>query len=126
MTLKKIVSFGFKHPDPPDKTVPGVVVVDVRSLFRNPHRDRSLRYKLGTDPAVQAEIQKTPEFRAKYAYVRAQVTSPGAEVAYIGCMGGKHRSVYLAERLGRELGVVVEHRDIAKEGQNEILTRTGR
>ena len=114
MTLKKIVSFGFKHPEPPDQTAPGVVVVDVRSLFRNPHRDRSLRYKLGTDPAVQAEIQKTPEFGAKYRYVQAQVTAPGTEVAYIGCTGGHHRSVYLAERLAKELGVSVEHRDIEK------------
>lgn len=112
MPLKKIVSFGFKHPDPPDKFAPGVIVVDVRQLFRNPYRDRTLRYKTGTDPAVQAEVMKTPEFRAKYAHLKAVATAPGAEVVYIGCHGGHHRSVFLAERLGQELGIPVEHRDI--------------
>ena len=113
--VKKIVSFGFMYSDQPDPTVPGVVVVDVRTLLRNPHRDRKLRYLRGTDPAVQAEIERSPEFAAKYRYVRAQVTAPGTDVAYIGCFGGRHRSVFLAERLGRELGVPVEHRDIERE-----------
>ena len=112
MTLKKIVSFGFKHPDPPDEFAPGAVVVDVRPLFRNPYRDRRLRDRTGLDAAVQADVEKTPEFQAKYRYVQQQVTSPGAEVAYIGCHGGKHRSVFLAQKLAQELGVLVEHRDI--------------
>lgn len=114
MTLKKIVSFGFKHPDPPSEFTPGVVVVDVRPLFRNPHHDRSLRSLNGTDPKVQADVMKTPEFTAKYRYLQAQATAPGTEVVYIGCHGGRHRSVFLAERLGQELGVPVEHRDIEK------------
>ena len=113
--VKKLVSFGFMYPDKPDPTVPGVVVVDVRTLLRNPHRDRKLRSLRGTDPAVQEEIQNQPGFPGKYRYVRAQVTAPGTEVAYIGCFGGRHRSVFLAERLGRELGVPVEHRDIERE-----------
>jgi UPF0042 nucleotide-binding protein len=114
MPLKKIVSFGFKYPDLPE-VIPGVVVVDVRNLFRNPHRDRSLRYKTGQDPLVQAEVMKTPEFHAKYSHVKAAATSPGTEVAFIGCHGGKHRSVFLAERLGQELGIPVEHRDMNRE-----------
>jgi len=113
MALQKIVSFGFKHDDDPDDA-PGVVVIDVRRLFRNPHRDRSLRYKTGLDPAVQADVRKTPEFHAKYRHVRDQVMSPGVEVAYIGCTGGHHRSVFLAQKLAEELGVLVEHRDVDK------------
>lgn len=114
VSLKKLVSFGYRYPDVPDGTAPGVVVVDVRNLFRNPYRDRTLRGRPGTDPLVQAEIRKTPEFHAKYAFVRAQATAPGTEVAYIGCFGGHHRSVYLAEALGQELGVPVEHRDLGR------------
>lgn len=113
MRLKKLISFGYRYADQPEPA-PGVVVVDVRTLFRNPHRNRELRGRLGTDPDVQAEIQKTPEFHAKYGYVKEQVTAPGTEVAYVGCFGGRHRSVYLVERLGRELGVPVEHRDAAR------------
>lgn len=112
--LKKLISFGYRYPDVPDGTAPGVVVVDVRSLFRNPYRDKRLRGRPGTDPLVQAEILKTPEFHAKYRYVRAQATAPGTEVVYIGCFGGHHRSVFLVERLGKELGVPVEHRDLER------------
>jgi UPF0042 nucleotide-binding protein len=112
--LKKIVSFGFRHEGGGPNVVAGTVVVDVRKQFRNPYRDKTLRYKLGTDPEVQKDIMKTPEFRAKYQHLKEKITVPGTEVAYIGCSGGHHRSVFLAERLGKELGVAVEHRDIDK------------
>lgn len=111
--LKKIVSFGFRHEWPPEEG-PGIVIVDVRQMFRNPYHDKKLRSLRGTDPAVQRDINRTPHFLVKLAHVKAQITTPGMEIAYIGCTGGHHRSVYLAERLGQELGVPVEHRDIAK------------
>jgi UPF0042 nucleotide-binding protein len=110
MMLKKIVSFGFRHAPPPEG--PGVVVVDIRRMFRNPYRDLNLRHLRGTDAMVQREIMRTPEFLAKVGFLRAQISVPGMEIAYIGCTGGHHRSVFLAERLGMELGVPVEHRDI--------------
>lgn len=112
--VKKIISFGFKYADAPDESLPGVVVVDVRSLFRNPHSNRTLRYLNGLNPAVQADVEKTPEFTAKYRFVRDQVTVPGTETAFIGCHGGRHRSVFLAEKLAKELGVSVEHRDLER------------
>lgn len=112
MALKKIVSFGFKYPDPPDQG-PGDVVVDVRALFRNPWR--KLRSRPLTAEEIEQEILSTPNFEARYAHVKATATAPGTEVAFIGCYGGKHRSVFLAERLGRELGIPVEHRDIDRE-----------
>lgn len=115
MTLKKIISFGFRHEGGgPNTGIPGVIVVDIRQMFRNPYHDRRLRKKRGTDPEVQKDILKTPNFHAKYAHLKEQVTVPGTEVAYIGCTGGHHRSVFLAEKLGRELGVPVEHRDYDK------------
>lgn len=113
MSLQKIVSFGFRHAPPPEG--PGVVVVDIRRMFRNPYHDRSLRVLRGTDKKVQQDIMRTPEFLAKYVYLRELVSAPGMTVAYIGCTGGHHRSVFLAERLGMELGVSVEHRDISRE-----------
>lgn len=111
--LKKIISFGYRHEWPPEHG-PGVVVVDVRKMFRNPYHNKRLRYGRGTDAAVQADIQKTPDFQAKIAFVKSQITVPGVEMAYIGCTGGHHRSVFIVELLGKELGVPVEHRDIAK------------
>ena len=112
MALKKVVSFGFKHDEPPSS--PGVLVVDIRQIFRNPYHNRKLRDKVGTDPEVQADVMKTPNFQAKYEYLKQEVTTPGVEEVWIGCMGGRHRSVFLVERLGQELGVPVEHRDLFK------------
>jgi len=112
MAIQRVISFGFKHPNPPEESIPGTVVVDVRSLFRNPYRDQTLRPKNGLDPAVVAFVLKDPNFASKYAYLKAQATVPGTDTVYIGCTGGRHRSVVLAERLGHELGVPVIHRDI--------------
>lgn len=114
MTLKKIVSFGFRHQGGGPNVIPGVVVVDVRKMFRNPYHDPRLRKYRGLDQAVQEDIRKTPDFAAKVEYVKEKITVPGTEIAYIGCTGGHHRSVFIAELLGRELGVPVEHRDIEK------------
>ena len=114
MTLKKIISFGFRHEGGGPNVIPGVVVIDVRKAFRNPYHDKKLRKFRGTDAAVQADIRKTPAFTAKYDHLKEAVSAPGVEVAYIGCTGGHHRSVFLAELLGKELGVEVEHRDYDK------------
>ena len=113
MILKKIVSFGYKWGEP--ESTPGVIVADTRTLFRNPYHNRSLRYKLGTDPEVQSEVLKTPNFKAKYDHLKTIATVPGVHEVWIGCHGGRHRSVFLAEKLGQDLQVPVEHRDVAKE-----------
>lgn len=110
MALKKIVSFGFKYGDPDVR--PYMMVADVRRMFRNPHHNAQLRLKTGKDPEVQVEVMKTPNFMAKYVFLKQEASTPGIEVVFIGCVGGRHRSVFLAERLGQELGVPVEHRDI--------------
>jgi len=115
--VKKIVSFGFRHGSPPSAVNgSGVVVIDVRKVFtRNPYHDRKLRQLRGTDPAVQADILKTPNFEVAYSHLKEAVMVPGLDIVYLGCTGGHHRSVFLAERLSQELGVPVEHRDFAKK-----------
>lgn len=114
IALKKIISFGFRHEGGGPNVVPGVAVFDIRQKFRNPFHDKKLRALRGTDLVVQQDIMKTPDFDQKYADLKAKVVNSGAETVYIACTGGHHRSVFLAERLGRELGVPVEHRDYNK------------
>lgn len=108
----KIVSFGYRHGRPPKD----VQAIDVRGLFRNPFRERSLRNLPGTDPLIGAYMTGDPHFRDSYGLIQRAMTGCEGE-CWIGCTGGKHRSVYLAERIGREKGIPVEHRDVEK-GEN--------
>lgn len=121
-----IVSFGFKHGLPLDADL----VFDVRFL-PNPHYVESLKERSGTDRVVRDYLFKWPvtaEFMRLFLgfieFLLPHYTSEGkAElVVAIGCTGGQHRSVVVAERLAeilrqRRHRVVVEHRDIARELQ---------
>jgi len=111
----QIVSFGFRHGDPPQNGgLLGGKVVDVRTVFnRNPYRNKALRHLRGTDEAVARDIEKTPGFAASFASL-AEIARSTSGVLYLGCTGGHHRSVYLAERIGKLLGIPVSHRDISR------------
>ncbi|MEZ5617664.1 MAG: RNase adapter RapZ [Rhodocyclaceae bacterium] len=113
-------SFGFKHGIPLDADL----VFDVRCL-PNPHYDPLLRPLTGRDPevarflegqeAVGRMAQDIRRFLADWlpAYVR---DNRSYLTVAIGCTGGQHRSVYLAEWLAREFNeqarVLVRHRAI--------------
>ena len=117
-------SFGYKFGVPHDVDL----IFDVRFLA-NPHFVPELKPKAGTDPAVAAYIEKDPQtsrFLQKlgdfldyllplYEREHKSYLSIG-----IGCTGGRHRSVYVAEQLGRMLHarglpVRVSHRDATRE-----------
>ena len=116
-----LLSFGFKHGLPEDADL----VFDVRFL-PNPHFVDSLRRLTGRDRAVVRFMQKhdeTGEFIKRLTsflqYSLPQYVKEGK--AYltiaIGCTGGRHRSVMIAEALKRSLAKVpgvrlrVKHRD---------------
>ena len=118
-------SFGFKNGVPLDADL----VFDCRFL-PNPHFVPGLRSKTGRDKPVISYIQKYPEtkeFQGRIEgflrYVVPKFVAEGKSylTVAIGCTGGKHRSVYLAEWLKRELSDVknvttrVRHRDMARE-----------
>jgi RNase adapter protein RapZ len=118
-------SFGFKNGVPLDADL----VFDCRFL-PNPHFVTGLRPKTGRDKPVIAYIQKYPEtreFQQRVAsflrYVVPHFVAEGKAylTVAIGCTGGRHRSVYLAEWLKKELSDVasvttrVRHRDMTRE-----------
>lgn len=118
-------SFGFKNGVPLDADL----VFDCRFL-PNPHFVAGLRSKTGRDKPVIAYIQKydeTKEFQQRVEnflrYVVPHFVTEGKAylTVAIGCTGGKHRSVYLAEWFKRELGDLkhvttrVRHRDMTRE-----------
>lgn len=115
-------SFGFKHGVPIDADF----VFDVRCL-PNPHWIADLRPLTGKDQpvidylATQAEVDRMfgdiAGFLDRWLPSFADNNRTYMTVC-IGCTGGQHRSVYLAERLGtlfssRELDVLVRHRELA-------------
>jgi UPF0042 nucleotide-binding protein len=117
-------SFGYKFGTPHDVDL----LFDVRFLA-NPHFVPELKGKTGMDPAVAAYIEKDPETRAfldrlvqflDYLIPRFEAESKSYLSIGIGCTGGKHRSVYIAEQLAgilKERGypVRVSHRDATRE-----------
>ena len=120
-----MVSFGFKHGIPLEADL----LLDVRFL-PNPHFDPALRPMTGRDRDVQefvvnADAAKT--FLEKTTdllrFLIPQYASEGKSylTVGVGCTGGRHRSVVIAERLRRRLArtegvrLRVKHRDIFLE-----------
>lgn len=114
--ITKVVSFGYKYPDLPEPSRPGCRY-DVRDwLTKNPHSHVHLRQLRGTDKAVVDYIMTTPRFFTLYRSFLVGVCCNVSGVLYVGCTGGQHRSVAIAEMLGVDLQVPVEHRDIWRTG----------
>jgi UPF0042 nucleotide-binding protein len=120
-----LVSFGFKHGIPMDADL----VFDVRFL-PNPHFVPRLRPKTGRDQAVvkfMEESKATGDLLARlddlFKFLIPQYVSEGKSylTIAIGCTGGRHRSVMIAEALKKTLADVpgakvrVHHRDVMHE-----------
>ena len=117
-----LLSFGYKHGVPLDADL----VFDVRCL-PNPHFVPKLRRRTGRDRAVAQFMERdasTRDFIAKLenylAYVIPYYITEGKSylTIAIGCTGGRHRSVMIAERLKKAIAAIagarvrVRHRDI--------------
>ncbi len=115
------LSFGFKRGIPLDCDL----IVDVRFL-RNPHFVEELREKDGRESQVKEYVFQSPdaqEFVERYAELlrfllpKYQFEGKAYLNVGIGCTGGKHRSVAIAESLSSAVDplkylVSVKHRDI--------------
>lgn len=118
-----VISFGFKFGIPLDSDL----VIDVRFL-PNPHYEPPLRPFSGNDRIVRDFVFASPvttEFMQKFVdfveFLIPHYTKEGKTtlMVAIGCTGGRHRSVALANRLGeilnkKDLRVTVRHRDLKR------------
>ena len=109
MTLS-FVSFAFPAGLPREADM----VFDARFL-RNPHYNPQLRPRTGQDPEVAAYVEADPDFDRFFravldllVLVVPRFVQEGKKYATVavGCTGGQHRSVYIVERLARELKAV--------------------
>ena len=120
-----ILSFGFKHGIPADADL----VFDVRFL-PNPYYIDTLREKTGNEAEVQDYVMQNDKGRIfldklkdmmEFLIPNYILEGKNQLVIAIGCTGGKHRSVTLANALYQILdkeenyGVRIEHRDIGKD-----------
>ncbi len=117
-----VTSFSYRHGVPRDADL----VIDVRFL-RNPHYDSELRSKTGRDRDVGAFITEDPDYEEFFsrltnllALLLPRFNEEGKSylTIAIGCTGGQHRSVYVAEELRNWLAeratrVDVRHRELS-------------
>ncbi len=122
-----VMSFGFKHGIPADADL----VFDVRFL-PNPYYIEELKHKTGNDKEVQEYVMSFPEaeefmekLQGMMEFLLPKYVSEGKNrlVIAVGCTGGKHRSVTLANELyGRmkdygNYGFKLYHRDVDNKGK---------
>jgi RNase adapter protein RapZ len=120
----KIESFGFKHGIPLDVDT----IFDARAL-PNPHWEPTLRSLTGRDDGIIDYLQASEitqyllaEIVTHIRYWLPQHARAGRQyfTVGIGCTGGRHRSVYLAEQVAKALSDLpatcdVVHRELARE-----------
>ena len=106
-TVLTILSFGFSRGVPRNADL----MFDMRFL-RNPHWDDALRPLTGQADAVAAYIAEDPAYEEAVSQIehllltllpRYQEQGKSYVTIAFGCTGGRHRSVHVAERVGRYL-----------------------
>lgn len=121
----QVISFAYGNGVPRDADL----VFDARFL-RNPHYDPDLQPLTGRDPSVGAYIESDADFAAFFERLtdllalllpRFQAEGKSYLTIAIGCTGGRHRSVFVTEKLGAWLGgqalrVDVRHRELPDDG----------
>ena len=128
-TTLTISSFGFARGMPPLADL----VFDMRFLD-NPHWVEGLRELTGQDAPVGEHIERDPGFAPAFDQIFQLLTNllpryAAQGKAYVhvafGCTGGRHRSVYTAERMAKDLrgagfSPTVQHRNLGSRATDEI------
>lgn len=121
-----IISFGFKYGIP----IECDLIFDVR-FIPNPFYIESMKKLTGKHDAVKEYVLKMPEtvelldkLNSMLDFLIPNYVKEGKSqlVIGIGCTGGRHRSVAIADELYRDLSekqhrTIIEHRDIDKDGR---------
>jgi UPF0042 nucleotide-binding protein len=124
-----VMSFGFARGLPRNADL----VFDMRFL-RNPHWVPALRPGTGLDPAVAAYVAEDTAYPAALAQIEAllallvpryRAEGKAYVTVAIGCTGGRHRSVHVAERIGARLRAdgfspTIMHRDLGAAPQDSL------
>jgi UPF0042 nucleotide-binding protein len=131
-----VISYGRRHAAPPAADL----TIDLRRRLRDPAAAAWCLPLTGLDPRVRANVLATPGAAGLLTHLESAarvllgLAAGRAVVVAVGCAGGRHRSVVVAEelaaRVGRDWPVVVEHRHIdrpvlpAAAGNGQLLPET--
>jgi UPF0042 nucleotide-binding protein len=124
-----VISFGYKYGLPNDADI----VYDVR-FITNPNYVHNLKFQTGRDKAVKEYIEKQKEFAPFFNLFSKLINitlmgyiNEGKSYLTIavGCTGGRHRSVFTAEKLvkflkSKKYKVKLNHRDILQDRVNAL------
>ncbi|MGH8161546.1 MAG: RNase adapter RapZ [Gammaproteobacteria bacterium] len=130
MTLT-VESFSYRNGIPEDADL----VFDVRCL-PNPYWEAALRNQTGLDVGVVKFLEQAPSVGDMIASILAflhawlpayRASNRSYLTIAIGCTGGRHRSVYVAERIARQLDqdrrrVILKHRELGSRSRETLPT----
>lgn len=131
----RLLSFGFKYGVPVDADL----VLDVR-FIENPYFLDALRDQSGLDPAVaefvleKADAQRFIELALallEFSLPRYEAEGKSHLTVAVGCTGGRHRSIAVAEKMAAELRqrlslqIDVTHRDVAESEREARVPPSG-
>lgn len=116
-----VISFGYGHAPAPEADL----TLDTRRLLRNPHHDPRMRELTGLDEVVRQHVLATPGAArlistASVLVADLHVQTNAPVTVAVGCVGGRHRSVVIAEELAATLrsdGIKtsITHRDVHRD-----------
>ncbi|MEA1938635.1 MAG: RNase adapter RapZ [Pseudomonadota bacterium] len=129
----QVMSFSYRKGVPRESDL----VFDVRFLA-NPHYNKRLRIRTGMDDSVAAFVEKDPDFAAFFARLEDFILSllprfskegKSYLTVAVGCTGGQHRSVFVAEKLAAVLvkaghAVQIRHREIGNYKERNFPLRS--
>jgi UPF0042 nucleotide-binding protein len=118
-----VESFGYLHGNPPAADI----TIDLRRIARDPHMTPEMRELTGLEPSIRRHVLTNHDVLAVLdglghlvrAYLPSKDAAGTVTRVAVGCSGGRHRSVVVANELVVRLmatgvGADVEHRDILR------------
>lgn len=112
----RVLTFGYRYPRP--SPIGAALVLDARCLI-DPAEKRDLGTLTGFDVAVREYLGGMPDVQ-RFIAAGVAAARAGVPCLAVGCHSGRHRSVYIAERIAETLGVTAEHLDILRVPDADI------
>lgn len=107
--MAKVFSYSIRWRRPEEKNIPDAdIYIDMRK-FPNPYHNKALRALTGKDSPVVSEVMGDKRVRALVQEMVKKITEDNSLTIAVGCTGGRHRSVVVADQIAFATGLTAEH-----------------